>query len=177
MVAESARLPEVPLSVTGFDFERVFREEYSGIARLISHVVHDHDRAQELAAEVFWRLSQTPKAQGENTSGWLYRSAIRMALDELRKRLRREKYERLFGCGRKPPTPEELYFQSEEQRRVRFVLAKLRRTDSELLVLRSNDLSYEEVARALGLNPSSIGTLLRRAEEAFRKEYVRRYKT
>ena len=100
-----------------------------------------------------------------------------MALDELRKQLRREKYERLFSFGRSPRTPEELYLQNEEQRRVRLVLARLQKKDSELLVLRSNDLSYEEIARALGLNPSSIGTLLRRAEEAFRKEYVRRNKT
>ena len=162
--------------MAAFDFERVFGEQYSGIVRVIAHVVHDQARAQELAAEVFWRLSQAPKAQGENTPGWLYRTAIRLALDELRKRVRREKYERFFGLGRKPPTPEELYLQSEEQRRVRIVLARLRRTESELLILRSNDLSYEEIARALSLSPSSIGTLLRRAEEAFRKEYVRRYK-
>jgi RNA polymerase sigma-70 factor (ECF subfamily) len=139
--------------------------------------VQNDARAQELAGEVFWRLSQILKAQGDNTSGWLYRTATRLALDELRKQLRREKYERLFSFGRPPSTPEELYLQSEEQRRVRFVLARLRKKDSELLILRSNDLSYEEIARALDLNPGSVGTLLRRAEEAFRKEYVRRNKT
>src|SRR5262249_490923 len=160
-----------------FDFERVFRAEYAGIARVISRVLQDQARAQELAAEVFWRLSQTPKAQGDKTSGWLYRAATRMALDEFRKQLRREKYERLLSFGRSLRTPEELYIQNEERRRVRRVLGRLRKKDAELLVLRSNDLSYEEIARALDLNPASIGTLLRRAEDAFRKEYVRRNKT
>jgi RNA polymerase sigma-70 factor, ECF subfamily len=171
--AESTRLSKVQLEVAAFDFERVFRAKYVGIARVISRVLQDHARAQELAAEVFWRLSQTPKAQGDNTSGWLYRTATRMALDELRKQLRREKYERLVSFGRSLRTPEELYLQNEEQRRVRLVLARLRKKDAELLILRSNDLSYEEIARALDLNPASIGTLLRRAEDAFRKEYVR----
>lgn len=95
--AESTQLPKVQLEVAAFDFERVFRAEYAGIARVISRVLQDHARAQELAAEVFWRLSQTPKVQGDKTSGWLYRTATRMALDELRKQVRREKYERLVS--------------------------------------------------------------------------------
>jgi RNA polymerase sigma-70 factor (ECF subfamily) len=43
------------------------------------------------------------------------------------------------------------------------------------LLLRSNGLSYEEVANALELNPASVGTLLSRAQQAFRKEYIKRY--
>jgi RNA polymerase sigma-70 factor (ECF subfamily) len=175
--AETTPLPEVRIAGRAFDFELVFRTEYARIVRVVSRVVPDHARAQELASEVFWRLSQRPKAQGENTSGWLYRTATRLALDELRKQMRREKYERLFSFGRSPRSPEELYIKEEESRRVQAVLAKLRRTDAELLMLRSDDFSYEEIASALNLNPASIGTLLRRAEEAFRKEYGRRYKT
>ena len=46
---------------------------------------------------------------------------------------------------------------------------------AELLVLRSHGLSYEELAEALELNPTSIGTYLSRAQDAFRKEYIKRY--
>ena len=55
------------------------------------------------------------------------------------------------------------------------VLASLEAKQAELLLLRSNDLSYQEVAAALDLNPSSVGTLLSRAQAAFRKEYVKLY--
>jgi len=51
----------------------------------------------------------------------------------------------------------------------------LKKPQSQLLILRSHGLTYHEIAQALDINPTSIGTLLRRAEEAFRKEYVRRY--
>ena len=44
-----------------------------------------------------------------------------------------------------------------------------------LLLLRADGLSYDETAAALNLNPSSVGTLLARARQAFRKEYVKRY--
>jgi RNA polymerase sigma-70 factor, ECF subfamily len=46
---------------------------------------------------------------------------------------------------------------------------------AELLLLRSHGLDYEEIACALGVNPNSIGTLLSRAQQAFRKEYLKRY--
>ena len=47
--------------------------------------------------------------------------------------------------------------------------------DAELLLLRSDDFSYEELAAMLGLNPVSVGTLIARARRAFRKEYVTLY--
>jgi RNA polymerase sigma-70 factor (ECF subfamily) len=46
---------------------------------------------------------------------------------------------------------------------------------AEILLLRGNGLSYQEVASTLGLNPASVGTLLSRAQRAFRKEYLKRY--
>jgi DNA-directed RNA polymerase specialized sigma24 family protein len=63
----------------------------------------------------------------------------------------------------------------EEQERVRQLLSALDPRQAELLVLRSNGLSYEELASTLNLNPASIGTFLSRAQQAFRKEYVQHY--
>jgi RNA polymerase sigma-70 factor (ECF subfamily) len=73
------------------------------------------------------------------------------------------------------PGPEEICAAGEEQERVRFVLTVLDSRQAELLLLRSHGLSYDELAAALNLNVASIGTLLSRAERAFRKEYVKRY--
>ena len=58
---------------------------------------------------------------------------------------------------------------------MRAVLAALETRQSELLLLRGSGLSYAEIAAALELNPSSVGTLLARAQQAFRKEYIERY--
>ena len=57
--------------------------------------------------------------------------------------------------------------------RVRAGLAHLPRTQAVALVLRHHGLSYAEVAAALGLSPGSVGTTVRRAEAALRKELVR----
>lgn len=175
MNAKSEDAAAIEMDVPAFDFDEVFRSEYRRVARVIARVVRDPARAEELAAEVLWKLSKTPKAHGANYGGWLYRTATRAGLDELRKRERREKYERMFGLPPRSPTPEEAHLENEEQRRVRSTLAKLKAAQAALLILRSEGLSYEELASALELNPSSVGTLLSRAEAAFRKEYVRRY--
>jgi RNA polymerase sigma-70 factor, ECF subfamily len=169
-IASAVRAEEAP-----FDFEATFRSQYARIARVIARVVQDPARAEELAVEVFLKLWRNPKAHGENAEGWLYRTAVRKGLDELRRRTRRSRYERLFGGGRPVPTPEELHSTTEEQQRVSSALAAIEPRQSELLLLRSHGLSYEELAAALELNPVSVGTLLSRAQQAFRKEYVRRY--
>lgn len=157
-----------------FDFEAIFQAQYDFIARVIARVVRDPARAEELAVEVFLKLWKTPQAHG-NPEAWLYRTAVRRGLDELRRRVRRGRYERLAGFLRPVPTPEELHSAGQEQERVRLVLAMLHPRQAELLLLRSQGLSYDEVAAALEMNPASVGTLLSRAQQAFRKEYVKRY--
>lgn len=160
---------------TALHLETIFRAQYERIARVIARVVHDRARAEELAVEVFLKWWRNPQAHGDQAQGWLYRAAVRSGLDELRRQTRRQRYERLLGFGRRAPTPEEVRAANEEQARVRSVLASLESRQAELLVLRSQGLSYEELAFALDLNPASIGTFLSRAQQAFRKEYIKRH--
>jgi RNA polymerase sigma-70 factor (ECF subfamily) len=71
--------------------------------------------------------------------------------------------------------PEETHAASEEREQVRKVLAAIDQRQASLLLLRADGLSYEELAAALELNPASIGTLISRAQQAFRKEFERKY--
>jgi RNA polymerase sigma-70 factor, ECF subfamily len=159
------------------DLESIFHAQYERIARVIARVIRDPARAEELAVDVFLKWSRSPAAQGDRSEGWLYRTAVRSALDELRRVSRRRKYEGLFGFLRAPQTPEELHSANEEQDRVRRVLAAMAPRQAEMLLLRSNGLGYQELATAMSLNPASVGTLLGRAQDAFRKEYIKRYGT
>jgi len=157
------------------DLEAVFHAQYGRIARVIASVIRDPARAEELAVEVFLTWSRTPKTQDENVEGWLYRTAIRVGQNELRRRIRQSKYERLFAFVRGTPTPEELFAVREEQERIDIVLSVLEPRQAELLLLRSHGFRYDELATTLDLNATSIGTFLGRAQRAFRKEYMRRY--
>jgi RNA polymerase sigma-70 factor, ECF subfamily len=174
-VDASSDLAFAKATPAAFDFDAVFAGNYAAINRLIARVIRDPGRAEELAVETFWRLWKTSSAQGDSAGGWLRRTAVRLAVDELRRRARSERYDRLLSFGRVVSRPDDLFLATEEQGRVRRVLALLPRREAELLLLRSDDASYDELAATLDVHPASVGTLLARAKQAFRKAYVRRY--
>jgi len=155
--------------------EELFAAHYGGLARVIYRVVGDAGWAEELASEAFWKLHRKPPASRQNLEGWLYRTGLRLALDNLKKRKRRAHYEALAPSPGAVRNPEEELEQAEQQVRVRRVLAALKPERAAMLVLRSEGYKLDEIAGILSLNPNSVGTLLARADAAFRKEYVSRY--
>ena len=157
------------------DFDSTFVAHYGRLARVIARVVRSRARAEELAVDVFLKWWRHPEARGDAAVGWLYRASVRVALDELRREARRNRFEWLVHPRRAPATPEDVREAEDDQRRVREVLRRLKRRDAALLLLRADELSYADIAAALELNPASVGTLLSRAQRAFRNEYVRRY--
>lgn len=156
----------------GGQFEDLFESQYPRIARIVARVIRDPARAEELAVEAFlkWRRAGAPV----NAEAWLCTVAVRLALDELRAKARRERLHRLLPFL-KNPTPEDTRAANEEQHRVRQVLRVLPRRQAQLLILRQEGLSYGDLALAVHVKPASVGTLLNRAQAAFRKEYVERY--
>jgi RNA polymerase sigma-70 factor (ECF subfamily) len=173
-----SRNDAIPAAVSrGHDreIEEAFRQNYGRLARVIARVVGDRPRAEEIAVDAFLKWWRQTGARGAGAGKWLYRVAVRLAIDELRRDARRARYVRSAPVANPPATPEDVTALGDEQRRVRAVLATLSRRDAALLLLRSEGLAYQELAAALGLNPASVGTLISRAQRAFRTEYVRRY--
>ena len=145
-----------------FDFEAFFEAHYQRIARAVARVVGDPARAEEVTVEAFWKLWRTPGAHGERAGGWVYRTAMRLGLNELRSRRRRGQYESQAEGATALPNPEQAHAAEQERMQVRTALAALEGRQAEMLLLRHGGMSYEEVAAALGLNPASVGTLLAR---------------
>ena len=169
-LSQTTSMPNVALN-----FDELFTAYYSRLTRLLYRVTGDRSRAEEVAAEAFWRLYRKTPSDATNIEGWLYRTGLHLALDYLKKERRRARYEALtilFGFA---PDPQQAVEQQEEQARVRRVLGSLKPAQAALLLLRSEGLSYAELATALNLNSASVGTLLSRAGQAFKKEYVIRY--
>jgi RNA polymerase sigma-70 factor (ECF subfamily) len=154
----------------------MFRAHYARIARVIGRVIRDQARAEELAVDVFLKWWRTPSAHGDRAEGWLVRAAVRLALDEVRRVNRRRRLDYVLHRMRlAPPTPGDVYDARSDQERARAVLAVMSRRHAALLLLRSEGLSYQDMAAGLELNPSSVGSLLARAQAAFRREYEKRY--
>jgi RNA polymerase sigma-70 factor (ECF subfamily) len=157
------------------DFEKFFQEHWERIYGVIFRIVGDHAEAEDLALEVFLRLHQRPPRASTNIPGWLYRVATNMGLNVLRAKKRRVQYETQAG---KIPleaspfrNPEAAVEKTEDQQMVRQVLAQMKPRFAKILVLRHAGFSYAEVAAAVGIAPTSVGTLLARAEREFKKRY------
>ena len=111
-------------------------------------------------------------ASAQYAPAWLHRAAAHAALNRLRgsrRRLRREVAQATQESDR-IADPQKVYEVSEDRRQVREALARLAPKPAAVLVLRASGLSYAEVAQALGVGIGQVGTLLRRAEAALRKE-------
>ena len=160
-------------------FGALFRRYYERIYRVLYRLVGDE--AEDLAQEVFLRLYRRPPGSLDADLGaWLYRVATNLGYNAIRSRTRRELYRRALGAITKgrgwrqgEPDPEARVQRDEERHRVRSLLARLSRRQAAILLLRHCDLSYREIASVLGVSPGSVGTLLARAEDAFRAAYER----
>jgi len=156
-------------------FEALFKAEYARVAGIANRVLFDPQEAEDVAQEVFIDFHRLHSATSPYAAPWLYRAAAHTALNRLRGRRRRERREHSQAVeeGSRAIDPQQVAEANEDRRRVRRALAKLPARPAAVLVLRSSGLSYSEVAEALGVRTGQIGTLLRRAEEALRKEVTR----
>ncbi len=157
--------------------ESIFRLHYGRVVRLIARIIRDPSVAEEMAVEVFLRWTPLNCTEDRAISGWLTKTSVRLALDEIRRRDRQERLAKLFARLGLQPSPEDLYASHGQREKVIQTLAKLKRRDAELLTLRSEGMTYEEVASLLSIKPASIGKLISRAQLAFRKEYLKRHGT
>ena len=120
--------------------------------------------------EVFLSFSRSTVPASE-ARGWLCVAAAHTALNQLRSGRRRAAREEKVSTRPEPLADvADVVVSNEDRDRLRAALARLPRTQAVALVLRHNGLSYAEVAAALGLSPGSVGTTVRRAESALRKE-------
>jgi RNA polymerase sigma factor (sigma-70 family) len=157
-------------------FERLFLEEYPKVVAIAYRVLADRAAAEDVAQEVFVKFHRRLSPDSERAAGWLHAAAVHSALNVIRgerRRVQRETAHALDPARAPAPNPERLVEEAEGRRQVRRTLRKLPQRTASLLILRYSGLSYAEIATALDIKVGNVGTLLRRAEEALRKEVNR----
>lgn len=164
------------------EFEAIFREHYQRMIRVTRRVLRCDSEAEEVCAEVFLRLYRSGPgvAAGGLVGGWLYRTATRASIDALRANQRRSLEEELEGGGSgqsedSADGPLTRLLRGERIAEVRAVLARLRVEKAQILLLRYSGLSYKEIAEAMQISATSVGTMLARAEAEFSTLYERQH--
>ena len=157
-------------------FERLFVQEYPKVVAIAYRVLADRTAAEDVAQEVFLKFHRSLSPDSERASGWLHAAAVHSALNVIRgerRRAQRESAHALDPVQTSIANPEKVIEDAEGRREVRRALRQLPARTAALLMLRHSGLSYAEVATALGIKVGNVGTLLRRAEDALRKEVNR----
>jgi RNA polymerase sigma factor (sigma-70 family) len=161
-----------PPDTSAAAFERFFREHYPAVVRIACGVVGDSQAAQDVAQDVFiaaLRRFPDPDAS-QHAPAWVRVAAAHAGLNAIRGERRRGHRQQLCGIDVAPAGPEEAILDQESRAEVRQALRRLPRRAAVVLVLRHSGLSYAEVAAAMNVNVGHVGTMLRRAESALRKE-------
>ncbi|MBA2640274.1 MAG: sigma-70 family RNA polymerase sigma factor [Nocardioidaceae bacterium] len=153
------------------DLDEIFRRDYQRVLGVAARVLGSRDQAEDVAQEVFLSFGRSSVPAGE-ARGWLCVAAAHTALNLLRTGRRRASREEATAVADDAVVSDvaEAVVTLEERNRVRAALARLPRRQAVTLVLRYSGLSYADVAAALDLSPGSVGTTVRRAESALRKE-------
>ena len=156
------------------DLADVFRRDYPLVVRVAARVLGSCDQADDVAQDVFLSFARSSVPAGE-ARGWLCVAAAHTALNLLRSGRRRTTREDRAAAEHTAVVSDvaDAVVTLEDRTRVRTALAKLPERHAVALVLRHSGLSYAEVAAALDLSPGSVGTTVRRAESALRKELNR----
>jgi RNA polymerase sigma-70 factor (ECF subfamily) len=160
--------------------EALFHTHYGRIVSMLSRLTGDRAHSEEIASDVFHKLSQRPALlEADDPAAWLYRVATNAGVDALRTNSRRRQHEEAAAADRVrtagQPSALDQILAEERAARVRTVLAALKPRDAQLLLLRSSGLAYKELAETLGIEPGSVGTLLARAEAEFERRFRARY--
>lgn len=155
-------------------FDRLFLDHHAKVTAIAYRVLGDADEAEDVTQDVFYSFYRAHDPEAPYAAYWLYRAAAHTALNAVRgkrRRVRREEtVERLRPAGQDPVDPQQAVEDDEQRNEVRAALSRLPRKTAAVLVLRYSGLSYAEVADALDVKVGQVGTLLRRAEAALRKE-------
>jgi RNA polymerase sigma factor (sigma-70 family) len=161
-------------SVPG-SFEQFFRAQYPVLVRIAYGVLRDVHLAEDVAQEVLIAAQRrfAEPSSFEHAAAWTRIAATHLALNAVRSRERSGARHRRQPMDRAPVGPEDLAIDRDEGATVRIALSRLPRHSATVLVLRHSGLSYAEVAEAMGVKVGHVGTMLRRAEAALRKELDR----
>jgi RNA polymerase sigma-70 factor (ECF subfamily) len=152
------------------DVDVLFEQLYPALYRYLHRLTGDPDAAEDVAQESFVRLLQQ-SLPAEEVRPWLFTVATNLVRDRARKRQRHLRLADAVPAPAPREAPDVSTERADEIRRVRAALDEVPERDRTLLLMREEGFKYDEIARAVGVAPGSVGTLLARALRRFADVY------
>jgi RNA polymerase sigma-70 factor (ECF subfamily) len=156
------------------EFEKLFRSSYVSLVRYAKRILKDHDTAEEIVQDLFFRLWQD---RGNLTiesslNGYLFRSVHNRSLHflEHQKVVDRHAGEIAASADQTAEPVTEAIYYSELQSKVARVLERLPERCSVIFRMsRFEGLKYNEIAEKLSVSLKTVEANMGRALKEFRK--------
>jgi RNA polymerase sigma factor (sigma-70 family) len=149
----------------------LYHARFESLFRYVDRLTGDPDLARDLVQDTFIRLHRRG-AMPDDPPAWLATVATNLFRDQRRQTRRRTELVTQHAADAaeltEPPTADADLLVHETRSRARKALDALPERERTLLLLRHEGYSYRELARAVGVAESSVGTLLVRATRLFR---------
>jgi RNA polymerase sigma factor (sigma-70 family) len=149
--------------------EQLRRETNEALVNYVYGFVRSRDDARDIVQEAYIRLYRIRdlNAVGHLRS-FLFKVAKNLATDVIRKRIVRETFadEEPLRANHESPSPEHVWLAMEELQALERAIERLPpRTQTALMLMRIDGLTYEELAPRLGIKTHSARRLIERAME------------
>ena len=156
------------------DTLRLFQEHGAALYRFCRSVLRHSGDAEDVVQETFLKLLDHLQHDGDtgNLKSWLFTVAANGCRDRTRWRLRWLPWNAERDHRTVDPVDEEVRLKPDTTSVARKALRRLAPRDRLLLSLRAQGLSYKEIAAASGIREQSVGRLLARALDRWRKQCV-----
>jgi RNA polymerase sigma-70 factor (ECF subfamily) len=168
-IATGERLTVRPLPP---EFEVLFRDHYEFVHRTAYRVTGSFEDAEDVIQTLFMRLCrrELPAEVASNPRGYLYRSAVNIALDVIRTRRRHPADNDEWELLNLPATASSSRGEEELFGRLRTALADLPSKAAEILILRHvHGYTDSEIGKLLGVSRSAIAVRLFRSRAQLRR--------
>jgi RNA polymerase sigma-70 factor (ECF subfamily) len=153
---------------------RLFQEHGAPLYRFCRGALHHTGDAEDVVQETFLKLLDHLQHGGDrrNLKSWLFTVAANGCRDRTRWRLRWLPWNAERDDRTVDPIEVRLKPDTTEADRARSAFRALAARDRLLLSLRAQGLSYRDIAAASGIREQSVGRLLARALDRWRKRCV-----
>lgn len=154
------------------DFDALYERLYPQLYGYVERLVGDGDAAEDVAQEAFVRLLARPELTGDDARLWIFTVATNLVRDRGRSTARRRQLLSAKPVDQPAAEPADAGLErGEAVERVRSALDRLPERDRIMLLMREEGFRYAEIARAIDVAPSSVGTLIARAVKRFVEVY------
>jgi RNA polymerase sigma-70 factor (ECF subfamily) len=152
-------------------FEQLVNKHTRGLLNLVYRYLGDASRAEDVSQEIFVKVYRARKKYEPKAkfTTWLFRIAVNHCLNEIRSRKNQPSLSAPLQDLLEEPEgekPDARLSRSELQRAVKAAIDALPENQRMAVILsRYEDMSYDEIAEAMGMSLEAVKSVLFRAKE------------